>query len=213
MDEQQRHGTDSAMRQRVGETAAAVTSRARASATGVSAADTGHGVDAHMDRIVSQGSGDPDQARAAVEHHRRELQLAAIARAARAAQNRMPLPRTKRQVVVGGGSGASLLAMLAARPQRRGGAAGQSALAHDHGPRNTHGRRPHAENGRTAAPAATRARNSHRPVGLRTTATPRQKPIVPGGHPGVAVPPPRPRGATDNYPGRAPERAPAGHAR
>ena len=206
----QQHGTDSATRQRVGETAAAMTDRARASPTGVSAADTGHGVDAHMDRIASQSNGDPSHTRAAVEDHRRELQLAAIARAARAAQNKMKLPRAKRQVV--GGGGFSLLAMLA-RPQARAGPAGQSALARDNGPRNTHGQRPHAANGREARAGGSREQNGHRAVGLRAMAAPRQKPIVPGGHPGVAVPPPRPRSGDDNYPGRTPERRPAGHAR
>ena len=201
-------------KERVAEATRSMAARAPASPGGGS----GMAVDAQMDRIASQStmytSANPNdkdgrstgtEVRDVIEGHRREMQLAGIARAAKRAQVTMDVPKEKRATVVGGTNGAPLAAMLTARNQRTGGPGGQSALTHDQGHRGRTGVSI-STTGRSTA--TTRSANQDMRRNQTPRAAPRQKAMVAGGHHDVPLPPPRPRGTrTDNYPGRAPARS------
>ena len=220
MARQHEAGHEYGTRERVGEATRDISQRARSSPTGVSGADTGHGVDGHMDRIASQAgmytSADPNdkdgrstgtEVRQIVEGYRREMQLAAISQAARRAQKKMSIPAAKRRTVVGGSGGAPLAALLTARDQRTGGAGGQSALTHDQGRRNGQTAGNLSTTGRTTATTRAANRDMRTIPALRMAPPIVQRPMRAGGYADAPLPPPRPKtGRNDNYPGRAPER-------
>ena len=164
--------------------------------------NAGHGVDAHMDRIASQSaiytSANPNDAdrrtvqtevRSNLEDHRREMQLAAICRAAQRAQKTVSLPREKKTLVRGATGGAGLI--FAQRRQRTGGPAGQSTLARSLDHRSENGRAPAATRGRSTGPAE-RDQGERKRENSRTIREPGARPARVGGNQGVPTPPHRP---------------------
>ena len=213
MPEKQQTVHEEGTRERVGAAVAAISDRARQSPGGVSGGDTGHGVDANMDRIAQQaGMGTEStsgEVRQSIEGHRRELQMAAIARSAQRAQQTVDLPQEKKQVVRGN-SGTQV--SVVERDQRTGGAGGASVL--DQGSK--------VSNNQTHVPKAIVGRTERVPisapsVALKQDYPDRQRPVVPGGHSDVPTPPPRPQTGAPEVPGmeREPERekAPAAPSR
>ena len=213
MPEKEQTPREEGTRERVGAAVAAISDRARQSPGGVAAGDTGHGVDANMDRIASQAGMGTDstsgEVRQSLEGHRRELQLATIARSAQRAQQTVDLPEEKKQVVRGN-SGTQV--SVVGRDQRSGGAGGASVL--DQGSKVSHNQThvPKASVGRTERVAITAPS-----VAVKRDYPERQRPVVAGGHSDVPMPPPRPQTGAPDVPGmeREPERpkAPAAPSR
>ena len=194
-------GLGYATRERVAGATGEMNARARSSPDGVSHADAGHGVDAMMDRITSQSGmhtgnrGVQAAVRESLEGHRREMQLASIARAAARAQKAIKLP-TGKKTHVAGAAGSSFSVRLAVRDQRTGGPTGASALNHDPrvGQRPEQG--PAAARGRTERSGREERKTASVTAaipGVRPQRTQPQRPVVPGGYDDVHTPPPRPR--------------------
>ena len=164
--------------------------------------NSGHGVDGAMDRIASQSriytSANPNDAdgravgvevRSSLEKHRREMQLAAICKAAKRAQTTVSLPKEKKNLIRGASGGAGLI--FAQRRQRTGGPAGQSTLSRSLDHRSENARAPAATRGRSSGPAE-REQGERKRADSRTIREPGYRPARIGGNQGVPTPPHRP---------------------